>query len=235
MVSALGSILYRLAKKSSFNMEAKDITWNATLETLIAEEGEKCCGNAWLHAESEKHFSRHANVIAIPVIVLSTLAGSANMASSTLFNNPAVSSVAIGALSIVTGIISTIGSYFAWAKRAETHRICAIQYAKLARYLTIEMSLPASERLKAADLLKITREQIERLLEISPAVPDSIILAYRNKFATYTDIAHPESTNGLHKVAINHTVAAPNVSSIKVEIKGRDVQNVKQLPALSRP
>ena len=196
-----------------------DISWNKSLEKLIAEEGEKCSGNAWLHAECEKHFSRHANAIAIPVIILSTLAGSANMASSTMFNNPAVSSISIGALSILTGIISTIGSYFGWAKRAENHRICAIQYAKLARYLTIEMSLPAKERLKASDLLKITREQIERLLEISPIVPDVIIAKYKEKFKDYEDIAHPESTNGLHKVAINQLEATPSVSNVKIEFK----------------
>ena len=199
--------------------EGAEITWNTSLETLIAEEGEKCNGNAWLHTECEKHFSQHANLIAIPVIILSTLAGSANMASSTMFNNPQMSSVGIGALSILTGIISTIGSYFGWAKRAETHRICAIQYAKLARYLTIEMSLPAKERLKASDLLKITREQIERLLEISPAVPESIIIKYKAKFKDFVDIAHPESTNGLHKVHINHPASAPPTPRVKVEFK----------------
>ena len=186
--------------------EPSDITWNESLENVIAKEGERCSGYAWLHSESEKHYSQRSNLIAIPVIVLSTLAGSANMALGGV-GDAKITSISVGAISILTGILSTIGSYFAWAKRAETHRICAIQYQKLSRYLTIEMSLPAKERMKASDLLKTTREQIERLLEISPIIPNEVILKYKERFKDYTDIAHPENTNGLMKIEVNRSVS----------------------------
>jgi hypothetical protein len=122
-----------------------------------------------------------------------------------IFSNSTNSSIGIGAVSLFTGVLSTIGSYFAWAKRTEAHRISAIQYKKISRFLTIELSLPKVERIQAKDILKITREQIERLLEISPAIPDSIQKSYKARFKDCNDVAHPEIIAGLHKVYINKT------------------------------
>ena len=143
-----------------------------------------------------------------------------------IFSNATVSSIGIGAVSLFTGILSTLGSYFAWAKRTEAHRISAIQYKKISRFLTIELSLQKNERIQAKDILKITREQIERLLEISPSIPESIQEKYRSKFKKLLenkDVAHPEIIAGLNKVYINKTEAfkAPDAhkeSNVKVTI-----------------
>jgi hypothetical protein len=186
-------------------MEDNDIqiTWNDSLEVLVAEEAEKCGGLSWLHSECERYFSVHTNWVALPVIVLSTVNGFLSGSSQTVFTNAQVSSIALGVVSLFTGVLSTVGSYFAWAKRTEAHRISAIQYQKISKFLTIELSLPKSERVAAKDILKITREQIERLMEISPAIPESIILKYKAKFKNGTDIAHPEVIQGFKKVFIN--------------------------------
>jgi hypothetical protein len=180
-------------------MEENEITWNDSLETLVAEEAEKCGGLSWLHTECEKYFSNYTNWIALPVIILSTVNGFMSGSSQTIFTNAQVASIGLGVLSLFTGVLSTVGSYFAWAKRTEAHRISAIQYQKISKFLTIELSLPKSERVAARDILKITRDQIERLLEISPAVPDSILHKYKDKFKSSEDVAHPEIIKGYKK------------------------------------
>jgi hypothetical protein len=200
--------------------ETKDITYNASLEKLIAEEAEKCSGLAWLHKKSEAKTGNSNNWITIPTIVLSTLVGFLSSTSSSLFTNATNASVGIGAVSLFTGILSTVGNYFAFAKRTEAHRIASISYSKLARFLEIELSLPKSERILAKDLLKITKDQIERLLETSPAIDDKVIAEYKKLFKDYTDVAHPAETNGLHKVIINSkefTLPTPK-SNIDVKI-----------------
>jgi aspartate carbamoyltransferase regulatory subunit len=179
------------------------ISWNDSLESLVAEEAEKCAGLSWLHTECERYFSVHTNCIALPVIILSTVNGFLSGSSQTIFTNAQVSSIALGVVSLFTGVLSTLGSYFAWAKRTEAHRISAIQYQKISKFLTIELTLPKSERIAAKDILKITREQIERLMEISPAVPESIIAKYKLRFKDTNDVAHPEVIQGLKKVVIN--------------------------------
>lgn len=187
--------------------DQENISWNPALETLIAQEAERCSGLSWLHGECEAYFALRTNIIALPVIILSTVNGFLSGSSQMIFSNATSSSIGIGAVSLFTGVLSTLGSYFAWAKRTEAHRISAIQYKKISRFLTIELSLPKAERIQARDILKLTREQIERLLEISPAVPNSIQEKYKTKFKEYTDVAHPEIIAGLHKVFINKTEA----------------------------
>jgi hypothetical protein len=203
--------------------DSKDITYNASLEKLIAEEAEKCSGLAWLHKKSEAKTSTQNTWVAIPTIVLSTLVGFLSGTSSTLFSNAANASIGIGAVSLFTGIISTIGNYFAFAKRTEAHRIASISYSKLARFLEIELSLPKTERIVAKDLLKITKDQIERLLETSPAIDEKVIAEYKRLFKDMTDIAHPAETNGLHKVTVNSkefTLPTPK-SPVEVKIVGK--------------
>ena len=179
------------------------ISWNDSLETLVAEEAEKCGGLSWLHAECEKYFSLRTNCIALPVIILSTVNGFLSGSSQSIFSNGQVASIGLGVLSLFTGVLSTVGSYFAWAKRTEAHRISSLQYQKIAKFLSIELSLPKDERVAAKDILKITREQIERLMEISPAVPEYIIYKYKNRFKNNTGVAQPEIIEGFKKVTIN--------------------------------
>jgi len=183
--------------------EVEVISWNDALEVLVAEESERCGGLAWLHAEAEKYFALRTNWVAIPVIILSTANGFLSGSSSSMFSNPTTASIGLGVVSLFTGILSTLGSYFAWAKRTEAHRISAIQYQKLSRSLAIELSLPKYERVGAKDILKITKEQIERLIEISPAIPPQIIAMYKAAFPDMTLVAHPEVISGVKKVIIN--------------------------------
>jgi hypothetical protein len=188
--------------------DSKEITYNSALERLIAEEAERCAGLSWLHGKAEAYFSIRNTCITLPTIVLSTLVGFLSGSSSSIFNEPTMASIGIGSVSLFTGVISTVGNYFAFAKRTEAHRIAAIQYSKLSRFLSIELTLPKSERIAAKDVLKITKDSIERLLETSPAIPESIIHSYKHHFKDYTDVAHPDITNGLRKVYINSKPAA---------------------------
>jgi hypothetical protein len=183
--------------------DLETISWNDALERLIAEEAERCIGLAWLHNECERVFSTRTTWIALPVIVLSTLNGFLSGSSQMIFSNATTSSIGIGGVSLFTGVLSTIGSYFAWAKRTEAHRISAIQYQKLSRFLSIELTLPKKERIHAKDILKMMRDQVERLMEISPAIPEFILEKYKGRFKNIEGVAHPEIIDGLHKVIVN--------------------------------
>ena len=185
--------------------EDKPVTYNAALEKLIGEEAERCNGNAWLHTRAEAYYSLRNSCIALPTIILSTLVGFLSGSSSSIFaGEPTAASIGIGCVSLFTGIISTVGNFYGFAKLSEGHRIAAIQYAKLSRFLSIELTLPKSERIAARDILRITKDNVERLLEISPSVPSSIIRSYKIEFRDkHPDVAHPEKTSGLRKVFIN--------------------------------
>lgn len=192
------------------------ISWNHRLEEYFAHTGEKAHCYSWLHKKAEEQYSARTVFIDLPVIILGTLNGAVSVGSDTLFGGSQWSSIGVGIVALLTAILSTVGSYFAWARRAEGHRISALNYAKLYRFLSIEMSLPREERMSPNDLLKYVKTEYDRLSEISPLVPPRIIDLFRERFsvAKYDDISKPEDTNGLHAIEI-YTIetATPRVKS----------------------
>ena len=182
----------------------RDLTWSSALESLIAQEGEKCRGLSWINQRCEIFYSKRNNWIAIPVIVLSTLAGTASVGSSSLFSGDTqISSIAIGLVSIGVGILNTISSYFAFSRKSEAHRIAYLSYNKLFQIISVEMSLPRSEREDPESLLKKIRDTMERLAETTPTAPDAILSDFNLKFKDEDkSIARPTETNGLHKIKI---------------------------------
>ena len=179
------------------------LMYNSHLEELIASEGEKALAFQWLHDQSEKRYAQFNTNIALPVIILSTMSGTASIGQKALFGDTPIASIGIGLVSILVGILNTVASFFGFAKRAEGHRIAGITYAKLHRYISIELSLPREQRVPAKHFLKTVREQIDRLNETSPQVPQIVITSFQSRFEPIpTGISVPEICNGLHKVEV---------------------------------
>ena len=201
--------------------EEHPIGWSAQLEDIIAQEGERCSGLAWLHTKAEIETSTYNTYVQVPVIILSTLAGTASVGSSTLFGgSTTVSGIAIGLVSIGVGILNTLGGFFAFAKRSESHRIAHLNYSKLASKIAIELSLPRQERMKAEILLTYLRETMERLAETTPNCPLSIIKEFNEKYKNEKQIALPIEVNGIHKIEIYrqeiHLPTPKDESSVKI-------------------
>ena len=188
----------------SEEISSKRISWNGKLETYFAQIGEKSHCLSWIHRKSEEKYSFLTILIDLPVITLGVINGAISVGSTALFKNAEASSVGVGAVALTTAIMTTVGSYFAWAKRAEGHRISAINYDKMYRFLSVEMSLPRNERMSPTDLLKWTTNEYNRLNEISPLVTKSVIDEFKAKFSheKYAEISKPEITNGLHAIDI---------------------------------
>jgi hypothetical protein len=201
------------------------IEWSTQLEDILAQEGERCRGLAWLHIRAESLTSKYNTYVQVPVIVLSTLAGTASVGSATLFGGGPASSIAIGLVSIGVGILNTLGSFFAFAKRSEAHRIAHLNYSKLSSKISIELSLPRDERMPAEPFLINIRETMERMAETTPMCPEDIIKDFNDKFKESDGVALPVETNGLHKISVfrgkTHVetpVADPPASSVTIRV-----------------
>lgn len=179
-----------------------NIRWTVKLEEYFASTGEKAHCLSWVHKQAEQMYSGRRTWIDLPVIVGSGVIAFLNAGSSSMFDDPRISSIALGIGSLCVGILNTMGSYFGWAKRSEGHRISAIHYSKLYRFITVELSLPREERMSPHDFLKYVKDQYDRLQEISPLVPQTIIRDFQKKFKNETEISKPEEANGLEKITI---------------------------------
>lgn len=197
-----------------------NISWTMKLEEYFASTGEKASGLAWVHKRAEAIYSNRRTYIDLPVIIGSGVIAFLNAGSSSLFEDPKISSVALGVGSLAMGILNSFGSYFGWAKRAEGHRISAIHYAKLYRFISVELSLPRNERMSPHDLLKYVKDQYDRLAEISPMVPEIVIREFQKKFK-HESVSKPEEANGLHKIDVYKYVD--------------DDESIKEMPDIKTP
>jgi hypothetical protein len=197
-----------------------EINWNEQLEEILSKEGERALCYSWLHLKSQGRFAKLDTNIALPVIVLSTLAGTGSIASQSLFGGSQAANIVIGAISLTVGVMNTVSNYFGFAKRSEAHRIAGTTYAKIHKFILIELSLPRRERMKAKDALKIIRDQLERLNEISPQIPDQIIADFNDKFHDQKDVSKPEITNGLDPILVyvEHSDRMSPRSSVNVKL-----------------
>jgi hypothetical protein len=179
------------------------VSWNSQLERILSEEGERCLCFSWLHDRAEKKFTALHTYITIPSIILATLSGSASIGTSALINNSTVANIVIGVTTLSVGLLGTVSSFFAWAKRSESHRIATITYKKVYKFVLIELALPRTERMTAKDMLKVVRDETQRLEETCPKIPDDVIALFKNKFSTTTpEVTKPEITNGLHPIYV---------------------------------
>jgi len=198
----------------------RQIHWSNQLELIIAQEGEKCRGLAWIHRNAESAMNRYNNYIQIPSIVLSTLTGAVSMSSTALFGEQsgASASKVLGLISIGVGILNTLGNYFSFAKKSEAHRIGYLHYSKLFSWISVELSLPREERITAEDMLKTLRTEMERLAETTPMSPDKILTDFTQRFKEY-DVSKPAETNGLAKITIyRKELLTPTTEPLKIVI-----------------
>ena len=178
-------------------------SWNSQLEKILSDEGERSLCYSWLHDRSEKLYSRLHTAITLPSIIMATLAGSASIGTTSLFPKPQIANITIGIITLSVGMLTTISNYFSWAKRSESHRMADITYKKIYKFILIELSLPRSERMAAKDMLKIVRDETQRLEETSPQIPDMVIREFKRRFGESTpEVTKPEITNGLDPIYV---------------------------------
>jgi len=111
----------------------------------------------------------------------------------------------VGAVSILAGILSTLGNFFKFAQLTEANKTAALAWGKFQRLAAIEMALHPSDRLDSLDFIKMCRNELDRLIEQSPAIPDKIIAEFERKFGSIESLKKPDICNH-----IEHTVVYEN-------------------------
>lgn len=182
----------------------EQITWTPYLCKYFSETGERAICMSWLHQQSEQIYYRRKVFIELPAIVLSSVIGFGSVGSSSMFSGETqLASLVLGLMSLFVSVLQTIGSFFQWSKRAESHRLSSIHYAKLHRFISVEMRLPEKERIRPSDFLKMVKDTYDRLQETSPAIPKEVVSAFKSRFDNkYSDVSRPPEANGLEKIIV---------------------------------
>lgn len=180
-----------------------NIKWTKNLENYLKEVGEHSLCLSMLHKSCEAKYSHKALIIDLPVIILSTICGSLTLSAKNLFGEVYEDDAlkVIGGLSLITSTLGTIQAYFSFSRRAENHRNSYLEYAKLYRFIKVELGLPRESRIRPKDLLKLINDNFERLNELSPLVDKKSISHFLKKYKK-TTIEKPPIVNGLEEILI---------------------------------
>lgn len=193
------------------NDELIVIEWTHGHEKILIDWADKAMCYRWLHARSHQRFSKINTYFTIPVIIMSTLTGTANFAQDRVPEYyRGYYSMGVGFVNILAGIITTIQQFLKISELNEGHRVSAIAWDKFYRKIKVELSKPILERQNITDFLKNCTEEFDRLMETSPIIQKQIIGLFQTTFsgrkmtdaqkAAFLKLKKPEICDSLESV-----------------------------------
>jgi len=143
--------------------------------------GDKAMCYRWLHSKSYKNYSFRNAWFTIPVIVMSTITGTANFAQDKFPPQYKVlAQMLIGGINIIAGILTTIQQFLKITELNEGHRVSAISWGKFVRNVTVILAKSPIERENTPiELLNRYKEEFDRLMEISPDIEDKVLIKFK--------------------------------------------------------
>jgi hypothetical protein len=163
---------------------SEDPIWHPQQEKILKEWSEIGSSYRYLHDKAFQQYSAQNLRFALPVIIISTITGTANFAQGTF--PPAWQSyvpLGIGTLNLAAGLITTIAQFLRVSELLEGHRAASISYSKFSRDISVELSLPVKERQgNGRDFVIKCRNELDRLIEQSPNIPQKIVGNFSKRF-----------------------------------------------------
>jgi len=170
------------------NTEEDELIWHGQQENILKKWGEIGSSYRFMHDRAFLKYEAQNLRFALPVIILSTITGTANFAQSSFPASwqPYVPLFA-GFLNLSAGLITTIAQFLRVSELLEGHRAASIAYSKFSRNISVELSLPKEERsCSGRDFVGKCRMDLDRLIEQSPNIPLEIVKLFGKKFENNT-------------------------------------------------
>jgi hypothetical protein len=160
--------------------------WSDEIEEILRTLSEKAQIWRLLHMKNHDIFKRKYYWLIIPVTILSSITGAANLAlGSVASGNETVINLVIGALGIVISVISTLNNIFSFQRRKDEHFRAAKDWYRVQRMIDIELSLQKLKRNNVSIFFHLVLQEIERIHEFHPNIRDDVVKkfmkSYKNK------------------------------------------------------
>lgn len=166
----------------------KEVTWEPHHDAIFVDWADKASCYKWLHDKSYLKYSGKRNMFTIPVIIMSTLTGTANFALERVPEEyQDICSIAIGSVNILAGIITTVGQFLKLNELTESHRTASVAWDKFHRSIRIELIKAPEERPDVNYFMKTSRDEFDRLMETCPGIDKNIVDMFRKQLTTGID------------------------------------------------
>lgn len=162
----------------------KDYSWKKEQEQILKKWADKSLCFRMMHERAYKKYWCLNAWFNIPVIIISTITGTGNFASGSFQELSQTMTFIIGGFNLFAGILATIATYTGVAQKIESHRFSSVAWDKFSRRVQIELAKSRLDRVKAKDFIKQSAEEYDRLIEMSPILPNDIIRWFTNMIET---------------------------------------------------
>ena len=224
-------------------MNTFNVDWTLEHEQILVEWADKAMCYRWLHSRSNVMYNSLNAWYTIPVIVISTLTGTANFAQERVpLQYQSMFVMIVGGFNILAGIITTIQQFLKITQLNEAHRVSSIAWDKFYRNIKIELAKHPDERMNVTQMIKMCKEEFDRLMETSPNIPDKIILSFKTEFR-YIDkntempkIIKPEICDSLISTELSRKPWSSDENKHKkaIQMVSKEKQNMEQILSFKR-
>ena len=204
--------------------------WCDQHEKILVEWADKALCYRWMHANAHLGYAMKNRWFTIPVIIMSTLTGTANFAQERIpEESQAMYSIIVGSINILAGIITTIQQFLKISELNEAYRVSSISWDKFYRNIKLELSKSREERMPAYQMIKISKEEFDRLMETSPNIDKKIINKFSSTFNKkrdlYNELHKPEICNDI--TSTKHFVFKETEESIQKKKNKNMLENIR--------
>jgi hypothetical protein len=226
---------------------APHIDWTTQHEKILVDWADKATCYKWLHEKATLEYESKKRWYTIPVIIMSTLTGTANFAQN---NIPAeyltAATMGIGAVNLLAGILTTVQQFLKISELNESHRVSSISWGKFQRNIKVELAKSPAERTPVTQLIKACKEEFDRLIETSQDIPNYLVILFKKTFSggeiqydrngnklpltdkqlLFSELTKPEICDSLESVT-KIMYKAPLIDLLKDQSKPIDLNAIK--------
>ena len=204
----------------------KFIVWKQEHENILIEWADKAMCYSWLHSKSYNLYKILDIWFTVPVIIVSTITGTANFAQSRIPEDYMdIYVMVIGAANIIVGIVTTIKQFLKISELNEGHRVSSISWDKYYRNIRVELAKNPDERMPVEHFLKSSKEEFDRLMETSPNISSRVIRQFQKTFRP--------KVSSFRKVLC--WCCPSNLKLNDINIKEIEINKMKEFTKISKP
>jgi hypothetical protein len=208
-------------------------SWNDQHESILRQWGEAAGCYRYMHHRAFLMYKKLSMRFTLPVIILSTLTGTANFAQDQFPESVRgmVPSV-IGGLNLVAGLVATIMQFLKINELMENHKAAALSYGLLSRNIRLTLALAREERNSdGLDFVNNSKTEYDRLIEQSPAVPTTILVAFEKEYPLDNVFTKPEilDVRAIPKLKLTVNDVKKGVNIISAITKGGPLSKIGDL------
>lgn len=218
---------------------------------LLVEWADKAMCYSWLHNHSYHEYSFKDKCYTLPIIGLTTIAGTSTFAqasSMNISNTGSYISMGFGSLTILSGLLTAIKKFLKISEYAESHRISKMNWEKLYREIKIELtrldnthntqntpkSNPSNSNTSNLDnldsIINKFKNQYNHLMETSPTISKKSIEKFTKEFQQpqYSSILKPEICGNMETTAsITKLFKSTNIANYTIPLLPSNPINTK--------